>query len=369
MRGTVNFINLTPENESNWDSFCDSNDDAWIYHRTIMMKFYQEYRPELKSQNLSFLVMDSNGKLSALCPLFLETHTSKQGEVKEFSFGGTQLPEPVIANDVSSRSRDELTKFIFSRIDLLAAENFAARVAFTASPLALVSERENASAFNYFLKFGFLDISGQTQIIECRENLDDLKRAMRKGHIADIKEAHKLMEFQVYDENNITLEIFQAYQDLHFKAAGRMTRPQVTFDLMFEMISKGLSFLISAKMEGKFVGFSIFEFYKHRACYSSAANDPEYSKFPISHGIQWEALKWLNQKQTAYYDIGGQHFTSQIHDLTSLKEQNIALFKRGFGGRTIQVFKGEKYYNETFCKRELRERLENYLVQKFSISK
>jgi hypothetical protein len=338
-----------------WDSLCEQSNNAGINHTVSMMEYFEAYKPDNKTMNISFFILDNLGKPVGICPLFLEQATYAGREIKEFSLGGFALPAVAFINSLSVRDRSELTKQVFTRIDELALENKVSRISVQSSPLL-----KTYSALNPFLRFGYLGHSIPTHILNLNLKSEELRKEIRKGHRADIKRAQNLLEFSVFTHEDITSEIFKLYQDTHFKAAGRMTRPQITFDLMFEMIKKSHSFLVGARKDGKFIGFGLFEFFKSQASYSSAANDPDYHELPISHGIQAVAIDWLQSHGCELYELGWQHFGPQLTDLPSEKEKAISHFKRGFGGETFPLHIGEKYYDRDFCKIILRDRIENY---------
>jgi hypothetical protein len=169
------------------------------------------------------------------------------------------------------------------------------------------------------------------------------------------------MDVSVYDFKNITPEVFKAYQALHLKAAGRVTRPQETFDLMYQMVKADLSVLVGARKDSEFIGFALIETYKSRACYSSAANTPELRQLPIAHGIQDATMKWLHANDFVLYELGSQIYGPTLFDIGSDKEQSISLFKRGFGGFSVSAYGGEKFYDSKFAEGVLTNRVQRYV--------
>jgi lipid II:glycine glycyltransferase (peptidoglycan interpeptide bridge formation enzyme) len=212
------------------------------------------------------------------------------------------------------------------------------------------------------MKFGFLDASLNTQILDLSKDLDRILGEMRKGHRYDIRRAEKVFEIKIFDKNNITKEIFDQYRILHHKAAGRITRPLITFEMMHKWILNGNAILCGASYGGDYVNFALINIYKNGAYYSSASDDPDIeTSAPASHIMQWKIIDWLKQNGFQTYELGLQQFGAQIFDIPSKKDITISFFKRGFEGYTVPLFRGEKYYSLDHFKEVQAERLENYL--------
>ena len=111
-------------------------------------------------------------------------------------------------------------------------------------------------------------------------------------------------------------------------------------------------------MKERFVGFSYFIKYKNNVYYGSACNDPEFEKISIGHLIQWNAIKWMKEKGVIYYEIGFQKFFNELTEPSTDKEINISFYKKSFGGFTIPVFRGEKYYDKEYFLGIYKERIE-----------
>lgn len=217
------------------------------------------------------------------------------------------------------------------------------------------------------MKYGYLDASLNSQVIDTGGSLEGLRKGLRKGHASDVKRAKELFETCVFDKDSLTDPVFAQYQELHRKASGRVTRPQATFDAMKAMIRAGDAILVAARQAEAFIGFSLVTTYRGRAYYASAANDPDAGNLPINHGIQWKTLEWLNERGYSSYEIGWQEFGPQLHSFPSEKEIALGHFKRGFGGRTVPIFVGEKYYDPAFCAKTLTARAQKFLEGRFKI--
>lgn len=346
---------LKKEQYEAWDRFCLLSDQAWFWHTTSWLIYQLNYSEKNNPRSFSFLIKENN-RIIAICPLILETIAGHH----EFSCGSGFGPTPACANDLSKRNKEKILKFIFSQIDSLAKENQVKRIRMKFSVLDKSSIEGKNFQFNYLMKYGFLDATINTQIINLVKPIKELKSEVRHGHDADINRADKILTAHIFDKKNISEEIFNCYVELHHLAAGRTTRPKLTFDIMFNLIKSGNAFLAGVKKDDLFIGFSYFFVYKGNVYYGSSCNHPGHRDLPIAHYLQWRAIEYMNKEGYSIYEIGWQSFSQTLSDFPSEKEINIAKFKRGFGGETAPLFRGEKYYDKNYFLSVYEERIKKY---------
>ncbi len=357
--GKVSIALLDSQTREAWDEFCLQCDEAWFWHTTKWLDYTLDYRPELAPVSHSFFVQ-AGGRIAAICPLILETSREPAGEVRQFSYGGDAVPSPAFANGLSRSTRKAVSKALFRKIDELAVKHRAHRVSFRFSPPAPFFWRFTHPCPNPLLTEGFSDISLLTQVIDLSKPEEQLMRELRNDHYRNIRRAERIMSVSVFDSSSITAEQFERYRLLHAKAAGRITRPVSTFQMMHRWIQDGLAVLSCATLEGRDVGFTLTSIYKDGAYYSSGCNDPEFNDLPIGHLLQWRTTQWLKTHSIRHFEIGAQFYGPQTHAVVSDKERNISYFKRGFGGLTVPYWRAEKFYDENYCRRVLQERADIY---------
>ena len=355
----MNFTQLNTENSKEWDRFCLQSDDAWFWHSTVALDYSLQLRPQLDSVSLSFVVSEGSQILS-VCPLILETYRQGGLEVREFSSGGVFGVCPVFDTELSEIRRHKIAKVVFGNIDSLAAQNEVQRISIMCSPLAPSFMGSVMPPPNWLLRHGFQDVSLTTQIIDLSQNLQSLWGDMRKGHRQDIERGRQSLNVTSFDQDNVTLELFNEYRFMHQKAAGRITRPLITFEMMYEWIVEGYAVLFGASLDDRFVGWALINTYKEGAYFSSACNDPEFSSLPISHVLQWDIIEWLKDAGYRFYELGYQQYSSLPYDFPTEKEINIAFHKRGFGGRAVPLFRGEKYYSREHYLQTAQSRIEKF---------
>ena len=330
--------------DNRWNGFCQES-DAWFWHTIEWLEYSLAYRPDRTS--LSFMV-EENKEILAICPLILSDN--------EFIMHWS----PAFAS-MTAKKREKVANFVFEQIDRLALENSVKRVSFMIYPLSFPN-------YNYLMKQDYLDISLNTQIIDLKQDLKSIRGAMRKGHDYDIDRGLKELDITICDNKNIAREVFDNYQRLLQADPSHAyeTRPQITFDMQYNWVRDRYAILLGATCQNEWVGFSYVFTCKNKAYYGSACGSHHYPDLPIAHALTWKTIEWLKNHGFEYYEIGWQQYSSQLYDFPSAKEVSISKFKRGFGGHTIPLFRGEKYYDINYFLKIERERATRFLEKKDS---
>jgi len=354
----MEIVELKQNKYKDWDKFCLESDDAWLWHTWAWLEMNLNFRPKSKPISKSFFILENN-KMVAICPLIIEICGEK---AKEFSFADGYGPIPALANSLTKKTKEKTLKFVFDYIDELAKKNKVKRIKmkFPVLNKSFIETGEQKS--NYLMKFGYLDNSLNTQIISLDRDLEELRLDLRHGHDSDVDKASRVLKEEIFDKNSITEKIFNEYVNLHLKAGGkaRKNRPRRTFKIMYELIKEDKAFLVGAKKDNKFVGFSYFFVFKDNVYYGSSCNDENARELPVAHFIQWSAIKWMNQKKYKFYELGWQYYSPTLSNFPTEKEIDIARFKRGFGGFTVPLFRAEKYYDKKYFLKTYQDRINKF---------
>jgi hypothetical protein len=343
-----------------------ASSEAWFWHTTRWLEYTLSYNPSLESRSLAFLVCDGSTPV-AVVPLVMERHRRGNVVSSEFSFGGGWLPAPACIDGLSSRQEKEAHRFIFDRVLFLGEEQGISRISFRSSPFAILGSSPE-SVIPVAVRFGFSSCLLPTQVIDVRNNPEELLKAMRKGHRSDIKRAGKHLKGIVCSRENTARDLFLSYRGLHEKAAGRQTRPGETFDMMYKWIEDGYAALFGALLDGRPVSFAYVMLYKQCAYYGSACNDPEIGDLPLAHFIQWEILKWLHEAGFRYYEIGWQFYVATPVFPASAKEIAVSSFKRGFGGNAVPMVLSERFLSRSDFLYVSQDRIERFAETLLEVS-
>ena len=348
-----------------WDAFCLESDDAWFLHTALWLEYTLAYRPDAQGQNQSFAVVD-RGLILAVCPLIIERAGEEGSDFSELAFAGEPCPVPALKNGLGAKNRTKVTDLVFAQIDEIAFASEIGRCSLRFNSLTKSYGGYGTVSFNHLVRFGYLDYSLYTQVLDLADDEDTILRSMRKGHKYSVKQARSECAIEVFDRESITPEVFAAYGVLHAKASGRKTRNQSTFDLMFEWVKEGDAVLCGARVGADFIGFALAFVYKDGSLYASACNDPDAEEKSIGHGIQWALICHLKERKIRRYDMGLQFWSPQLPYTPDRKAVEISLFKRGFGGTTVPVFCGEKYYDVDLFRRVHSDRIAAYCRSQFA---
>jgi len=352
---------LTPDTYALWNEFCSGNPYAWFRHKTDFIDYIVNCRFDGKSKNLSFFVYQNN-QLVALVPLVLQSIYETPG-LLELAFTDTNTPFPCLDKNLSPDNKKQILNFIFEQVDLIAKANGAAYTRYFVDPLTenILSDREKINPIIYF---DYNDTSITTNIMKLDQNEDELLRNIRKGHKADIKFAEKQgYTVSVFDKSNITPEAFAKYRDLHFAAAGRKTRKDESWDMMFKWITNGDAVLALTKLEasGPFIAGSLVITYDKKAYYGSAAMDPSIDRMRgLGHIIQWGTIKYLKQNGFTHYDLGTNAYIMLSQNIPGRKDLSISTFKSGFANAVHPFYRGEKFYSEEYFRKLKSSLIEEY---------
>lgn len=327
-----------------WNAFADSSDEAWFWHTIEWMNYAIEYSAGNFAQNKSFFI-EENSEIQAICPVFIEKRHFNGQHYKQFSYAGEPMPALAIKNNIKPTKKQEIIKFYLEKLKEIALKESIAFVSLRMPSLAEAFLNSVPPIANPFIRYGYIDLPYQTQIIDLRKNLEVLWDEVRKGHKSDIKKAAGMVRINIWNFGDITRDKFAQYQDLHRKDAGRVTRSQKTFDMMFSWIKAGTAILAEAVFNNKPIGFSLMIIYKKGAYYGSACTDPSSGNLSASHLIQWETIKYLKAHGVSFYDIGLQYYCPEWFQFPSDKVVNISKFKRGFGGSAVPMITSENYFS------------------------
>jgi hypothetical protein len=149
---------------------------------------------------------------------------------------------------------------------------------------------------------------------------------MRASHRSEIKRAERLLDGSKIYFGSVPRAIFTDFQQLHFEAAGRVTRSSSSWDEMFSAIEAGDAILSTVNYEGRLVGCSFIWVSKTSALYGTGAYRRElFSEIPVSHLPLFNSIIFAKGLGCSMFYLGQAYVPEG-----SGKEQKISFFKRGF---------------------------------------
>ena len=112
----------------------------------------------------------------------------------------------------------------------------------------------------------------------------------------------------------------------------------VPYVLQLTITKDGRAFVVRGFLKGKLVVSSFFAYNTTTCLYFSSAAESTHFNKPLNHALIWEGIKYAQKAGCNYFDFSLLSYNKGECKI-SKKEQNINLFKNGFGGETkIQSF-------------------------------
>lgn len=333
----MEFIKFESLGRDAWDAYIDQIQGATFAYTAVNIEFELDFS-EKKIQNESFLAIQDNHPIAVVI-LYFETNSA--GETTS-GWSGHYCKAPYVTSGISLKLREKYIKEIMLYIDKMADEYHCKHRNFAMDPLCNPEQRDKLYNYNYFMKYGYKEELGLSQILDLRQSEKELYAEIRKGHKSDIKRGKKY-EIELYDNKNMTEDKIELYRKIYEEDAGRVTRNSQMYMHYYAFIKEKKAVIAFAKVEEEYVGVLIATFYKDTAYYSSYAERTERLEgVPVGHALQWEIIKYLKEHGIAFYEMGEQVFGTYEKGTEEAKLVNISAYKRGFGGYTVPVFKGKK---------------------------
>ena len=164
--------------------------------------------------------------------------------------------------------------------------------------------------------------------VDLSKTEEELHQNLRKSYRSLLNEGERLWSVKVHD--HVDDGLFDEYRLLHKKVSGRVTRPLETWDLQREAINNGGDFLVTLHDSGqRLIGGGLFGASPHEGLYGVGAYDRDLFDKPISHIVQWTAIKHLKELGCRWHYVGQRFYPGDSVRPTE-KELSISYFKEGF---------------------------------------
>lgn len=170
-----------------------------------------------------------------------------------------------------------------------------------------------------------LEFAGEVDLTLSEEKL---WQSLRKSYRSLVNKGRREVTIELVGRATHSRERFELYRALHLEVAGRVTRPALSWDVMYEMVAAGRAQLLLGHLEGRLIAATYFMRFGNLALYASGAYVRDLGKFPVSHWPLFASI--LEAKRSGIERlIVGSVFLDSDGGATP-KEQSIASFKLGF---------------------------------------
>lgn len=316
------FIEFSKVSSKLWDQEVDKMEGHIHLVRSNSINFYSAYH---KIFNKSFLI-EVEKKIVGIVPLAINKN------LKEYIYGFNYnyCPSPVFIKGLKPSTRRKILKSIFVHIKNMNLKikklNLFTHPVFYSKKKFEINSKNQFELLEYTKNFSVIN----TLILDLKLDEEELINNMSKYHRRNISRTKSSLTFNVYDnKNNSELKKkFKEFKNLHFKSAGKKTRPDLTWDIMFQNIINGFGVLFSTMVEKKDISFLYCGVFKDFAWGWSQVNKEGFEKkYMPRHYLEWKAIQYFKQKSYSYYELGenykkkGNNFTKKEISITEFKEK------------------------------------------------
>lgn len=302
------------------------------------IEFQAEYIVDKVVKNLAFMVLQDK-KVIAVAVLFVE---QIEDGTRRISWDGSYCQAPYIVPDFTYLYQEKIVKKIMLYIDELATENGCKDIRLKFDPLSNPEMKNKIYNYNWLIKYGFLDQSSLTQIIDIRRDRRSILSEMRKGTKYDITRGG-VYELEIYDYENVSVREIDICRKIYEMDAGKRTRTSELIEHYKKFIDNRHALLGFAKLNDKYIATIICSYRGITGYYLLYAElTDETNRIAPGHVLQWRMIEELQIRGIEFYEVGEQLFGATYYSKPDSKLLNISLFKRGFGGYTVPFYRGWK---------------------------
>ncbi len=357
-------VTFTEVSRETWDSWVAAIGQTSYFHSWNWIDYCSKF-PDIQ-ENLSFACLQDTSTPLAVCPLGL----TRSGSKNEMSFSGTPSGFPALA-DLKPSLRRKMLDAVFDIIYSHARRNSVETIKMILHPLSAACCTGVQPPLLYGfepLRYNMLYHVNNTLIIDLRlpehTLLDNVSKYQRR-HIKKAKASGLTVSVFNSRRNTGQLEeFFSLFQQAHLAAAGRVTRPQETWDSMLARAFQGTASLFVALLEETPVSYLYCGEFSSMAFGWSQANVKEYEKkYSTRHLLEWEAILYYKNAAFAYYEVGERYYGPQLLYIPTDKEISISEFKERYGGFMLPKILWFGYGEQNRMRSDLKTHADAFIEQ------
>lgn len=347
-----------------WNDWVQAIPECNYYHSWEWLNYNLQF-PGIE-ENLSFALLNTDGNLglAAVCPLAVSR--DNQGAVT-ISFAGVPCGIPALAKMTHSQ-RQQTLSHIFVLIQQHAERTGAKKVLMVHHSLNNACCNGDSLSQQYAfepLRQQMVPAVWNTCVVDLSQSPEMLLANVSKFQRKNIQKAKKHgIEIKVFDGGSASADLeerMKQFQHLHVKAAGRVTRPQATWDAMKEGILNNRASIFVAFLQNKPISYLYCGEFSKMAFGWSQVNDPDYEKeYSPRHLLEWQAIVEYQNRGFKFYEVGTTFSGPQLFYIPSEKEKSISTFKERFGGILLTRIMWTGYYDVDMMREELARQVNDF---------
>lgn len=161
------------------------------------------------------------------------------------------------------------------------------------------------------------------------EDPDQLRRSLRKSYRSLVNWGRANLAIEYVNCDHPDRELFNRYQSFHRNIAGRSTRSQKSWDVMFErLVAGGGELILGSLSDGELAAGTMIVDGTEVSNYASGVYDRAKFDKPLAHWPLWLAMTRSRERGMRQFDLGDLPISG-----VSQKELDIGYFKRGFASK------------------------------------
>lgn len=356
----VRFKDVSPDT---WDSWVESLDEATYLHSSSLLGYCHACISPADVH--SFAILNNQQEPLAICPFGVSQSEIGGTVFNEASWIGVPLGLPAIKREFPTQRR----RIVREVYEILHHEMKSHGVVYSLlerHPISVGVLHGDGLPVGQIeaLSEGYFCQVQNTIIIDLSQSLEDLHRGLsreQRKHLTKSRRQGVTVTEYRGDCNGID-EMHSLYQSAHFSAAGRLTRPQESFDYMLESAKNDDATLFVALVNGTPVSFLYCGQFLGFAVGWSQVNLDEYEEqYSLRHLLEWTAILGYKQRNFKYYEIGIRWYGPQLYKVPTSKELSIATFKERYGGQLWPNLTFEKFEDRNLFQAQYQTRLQEIL--------
>lgn len=163
--------------------------------------------------------------------------------------------------------------------------------------------------------------------IDLSEDEETLHRNLRHRYKSHINRGKREIDFVHITHKTITEENFGQFQNFHKTIAGKVTRPQKSWDVQYEMIEKNCAEIIMGTMSNHgLVSSALYLDHGPMTFYGVAVYDRDLFDYPLAHANVYDGMLRAKARGKRIFSFG----SVRPHRPNEEKVYNIGKFKKGF---------------------------------------
>ena len=277
---------------NNWNYILNNSSSATSYfYLQSMVEYYVAYYKANNSINLSFVFYDDHTPVGIM-PLMIHKKSDHKWIITS---NGIEIIEPIfiklLAPKLKKKLEINLKNLIF---------DIAKKLNINQCELVNINVFELSDWYLMWAEIANEVFSTHHKFVDLSLSLQEIYSGFRKSFRPLVNKG--IREYNIQAHEKISDKLFNSFKLLHKKAAGRITRPNESWDVQKNQIHNGESFLITVgRKGGHMIGGGLFNYTNECGFYSVGAYDREFSDEPLGHAVQMKAIETFKKKKKLNY--------------------------------------------------------------------